>query len=46
MHIEIHAALARQSQEQVARRTRATRPAPSDVHGRRSRRLRPVELPG
>ena len=45
MHIEIHAALARQSQQEVSRRTRSTRPGPTDVRGRRTRRLRAVQSP-
>jgi hypothetical protein len=40
MHVEIHAALARQQQEQITRRTRATRPSPDDV-GERRTRIRP-----
>ncbi len=47
MNFQIHAALARQAQEQIARRTRATRPLPGDARGRRARvRLRPTRFYG
>lgn len=37
MHVEIHAAIVRQQQEQITRRTRATRPSPDDLGERRTR---------
>ena len=44
MHFQIHADIARQTQEQISRRTRATRPTPADTRGRRTR-TRPRRLP-
>jgi hypothetical protein len=37
MHVELHAAIVRQQQEQITRRTRATRPSPADTGERRTR---------
>lgn len=37
MNVEVHAAIVRQQQEQITRRTRATRPTPGDTGGRRTR---------
>jgi hypothetical protein len=46
MNFELHAALARQTEEQVTRRTRATRPAPATGPRRTRARLRAVRVDG